>query len=312
MSTSTPPYRGRFAPSPTGPLHLGSLLAALASWLDARAGGGQWLVRIEDLDPPRVVPGASDAMLRTLEAAGLCWDESVWYQSARTEAYDEALHQLAGTGTLYSCRCSRREIADSALTGIEGPVYPGTCRARPADLAAAFALRVGTSATPIAFTDRLCGVIAHCLERDTGDFVVRRADGIAAYQLAVVVDDAAQGITDIVRGADLLASTTRQIHLQRLLDVPTPRYAHLPVLVDAAGDKLSKQTGARGIGPAEVGPALRQVLALLGLPAPPEDLPPREIPAWAVRHWRIDRIPRGLLRAEESRPVPTPSDQRMP
>jgi glutamyl-Q tRNA(Asp) synthetase len=299
MPASLTTYRGRFAPSPTGPLHLGSLLAALASWLDARAAGGVWLVRIEDLDPPRNVPSASDAILCTLHAAGLDWDESVLYQSARGDAYRDALRRLADSGMLYSCNCSRREIADSALPGIEGPVYPGTCRHRSADPVAALALRVRTGTAPIAFDDRLHGHIEHRLEHDTGDFVVRRADGIAAYQLAVVVDDAAQGITDVVRGADLLASTTRQIHLQRLLGLPTPRHAHLPILVDAAGDKLSKQTGARAVGPADVGPALRQVLALLQLPEPPADLPPREIPIWAVAHWRIDRIPRGVMHLAE-------------
>lgn len=290
-------YRGRFAPSPTGPLHLGSLLAALASWLDARAQGGEWLVRIEDLDPPRMAPGAADAILRMLEACGLWWDGAVMYQSSRGEAYRAALDGLVTGGQLYSCRCSRREIADSALRGIEGPVYPGTCRALPAWPERQLALRVRTNDDAIRFTDRIQGEVAHRLASDIGDFVVRRADGIAAYQLAVVVDDAEQGITDIVRGADLMASTTRQIHLQRLLGLPTPRYAHLPVVIDATGAKLSKQSGAEAADPAQPETALRRALALLGLPAPPPGLSPAKIPGLALQYWAPERVPQGPVQA---------------
>lgn len=294
-ASTTRHYRGRFAPSPTGPLHLGSLLAALASWLDARAQGGEWLVRIEDLDPPRVVPGAADAMLRALEACGLWWDGPVLYQSARGEAYRAALEQLRHGGLLYSCSCSRREIADSGLRGIEGPVYPGTCRGRAADLMLAQALRVRTDDELIRFTDRIQGEVAHRLASDIGDFVVRRADGLAAYQLAVVVDDAAQGITDVVRGADLLASTTRQLHLQRLLGLPAPRHAHLPVLVNAQGDKLSKQTGAAALEFTAPLAPLRQALALLGQSLSEDPGSVDELLAEAVRGWRLDRVPAGPL-----------------
>jgi glutamyl-Q tRNA(Asp) synthetase len=295
-ASTTIHYRGRFAPSPTGPLHQGSLVAALASWLDARAQGGEWLVRIEDLDPPRVVPGAADTILRTLEACGLWWDGAVLYQSSRGEAYRAALERLESAGQLYSCRCSRREVADSALRGIEGPVYPGTCRALPAWPEQQLALRVRTDDEPIRLADRIQGDLVHHLASDIGDFVVRRADGVAAYQLAVVVDDAEQLITDVVRGADLLTSTTRQIHLQRLLGLPTPRYAHLPVVIDATGAKLSKQSGAQAADPAQPETALRRALALLGLPDPPPGLPPAQLPKLALRDWRLARVPRGPLR----------------
>ncbi len=254
-------YTGRFAPSPTGPLHLGSLIAAAASWLDARAAGGRWLVRIEDLDRPRCLPGAADAILRALERLGLQWDGVVLYQSQRLEHYRAALQKLAPH--TYWCGCSRREIADSSLgLAVDGAhIYPGTCRGGAARKRA---LRVRTTKEPIAFVDRVQGRGEQVLERDIGDFVLYRADGLFAYQLAVVLDDAAQGVTDVVRGADLLDSTPRQIYLQRLLDLPTPRYLHVPVALDAAGAKLSKQTGAM---PIEADPgALRRALAFLGQP----------------------------------------------
>jgi glutamyl-Q tRNA(Asp) synthetase len=254
-------YTGRFAPSPTGPLHRGSLIAAAASWLDARAAGGRWLVRIEDLDRARCMAGAADAILRTLERLGLHWDGEVLYQSRRLERYRAALAELASH--TYWCGCTRREIADSSLgLAADGAhIYPGTCRAGTARKRA---LRVRTTIEPIAFVDRVQGRCEQVLERDIGDFVLYRADGLFAYQLAVVVDDAAQGITDVVRGADLLDSTPRQIYLQRLLGLPTPRYLHVPVALDAAGEKLSKQTAA---APIEADPqALRRALAFLGQP----------------------------------------------
>ena len=240
-------YIGRFAPSPTGPLHMGSLVAAAASWLDARAAGGQWIVRIEDLDQPRVVQGAAGEILRTLERLGLRWDGEVVYQSARDSRYRDALQRLQGH--TYWCRCTRREIADSSLgLAADGAhIYPGTCRASAAREGRS--LRVRTGAEEIRYRDRLQGEQAQVLERDIGDFVLYRADGLFAYQLAVVVDDALQGVTDVVRGADLLDSTPRQIFLQRRLGLPTPRYLHVPVAVNAKGEKLAKQTGAEAVPP---------------------------------------------------------------
>jgi len=284
-------YIGRFAPSPTGPLHFGSLVAALASWLDARAVGARWLLRMEDLDKPRAQPGAADAILRQLETLGLTWDGPVLYQSTRHARYRAALDQLARAGLTYPCGCSRREIADSAL-GIDGAhVYPGTCRNGLPPGKPARATRVRTTAAPIGFVDRVQGACRQSVEHEVGDFVVLRADGLFAYQLAVVVDDADQGVTDVVRGADLLDSTARQILLQRLLGFSTPRYAHLPVAVNADGDKLSKQTGAAPIDAAHGAAALARALLFLGHP-PPIDLPPADLLGWAVAHWDITRVPR--------------------
>jgi len=239
-------YIGRFAPSPTGPLHFGSLVAAVASWLDARAAGGRWLVRIEDLDRPRCVPGAADDILRTLERLGLDWDGEVVYQSKRHSLYGVALQRFQGR--TYWCNCSRREIADSSLgLAMDGAhIYPGTCRTAALRSGRARRIRV---ATEIRLRDRVQGEHVQDLEHDVGDFVLYRADGMYAYQLAVVVDDAAQGVTDVVRGADLLDSTPRQIYLQQLLGLPTPRYLHVPAAVNDAGEKLSKQTGAGPIAP---------------------------------------------------------------
>jgi len=279
------PYVGRFAPSPTGALHFGSLIAALASWLDARRAGGRWLVRMEDLDQPRVVPGAADAILRQLEAFGLEWDGAVVFQSARLDLYRNAIEGLQAH--CYACSCTRRELEDSALAIDGSRIYPGTCRAGLALGKAARALRVRTRDEPVRFTDRVQGEISQCLERDIGDFVVRRADGLFAYQLAVVVDDAAQGVTDVVRGADLLDSTTRQIHLQRLLGYATPRYLHLPVATNAGGEKLSKQTRAADARLADIPGALR----FLGMHLP-SGLAPGEWLGWASKHWDPGRIPR--------------------
>jgi glutamyl-Q tRNA(Asp) synthetase len=255
-------YVGRFAPSPTGPLHFGSLVAALASWLDARAAKGRWLVRIEDLDAPRSEPRAADHILRTLEEFGLGWDGCVVYQSRRTALYDAARRRLENH--TYWCGCTRREIADSSLgLAADGAqIYPGTCRNGIASGKAPRALRLRTSDEAIGFVDRVQGPQHQRLDRDVGDFVLYRADAQYAYQLAVVVDDAAQGVTDVVRGADLLDSTPRQIYLQRLLGYPTPRYLHVPAAVNAAGEKLSKQTGAAPITPGR--DALRRALSFLG------------------------------------------------
>jgi glutamyl-Q tRNA(Asp) synthetase len=260
-------YIGRFAPSPTGPLHFGSLIAAVASWCDARAAGGRWLVRMEDLDRPREMPGAADDILHTLRAFGLEWDGEVLTQSARTAHYRAALECLAPF--TYPCGCTRREIADSALTAPDGAaVYPGTCRNGLAPGREARAVRIRVGDVRISFADAVQGAITQDLARDVGDFVLMRADGLFAYQLAVVVDDAAQGVTDIVRGADLLDSTPRQIFLQRALRVPEPRYLHVPVATNAAGEKFSKQTLATPVDGADPVPALRAALRFLGQRAP--------------------------------------------
>jgi len=291
-------YRGRFAPSPTGPLHFGSLVAALGSFLEARTRDGDWLVRIEDLDPPRVDPEATGRILRALEACGMHWDSAIAFQSSRTDAYHAAMHTLRQRGMVYPCACSRREIADSGLAGIEGPVYPGSCRAGMPMERKARALRIRTDGARIEFEDYLQGTIAHDLAACAGDFVLYRADRVYAYQLAVVVDDAEQGITDIVRGADLLDSTPRQIHIQRLLGLPQPRYLHLPVAVNGTGEKLSKQTRAAPIDCARPAAALVDALRFLEH-HPPERLRVAgagDVLAWALENWRIERVPRTRVR----------------
>jgi len=279
------PYVGRFAPSPTGALHFGSLAAALASWLDARRMGGRWLLRMEDLDAQRVMPGASDRILRQLESFGLAWDGPVVYQSARSDLYREALQKLGKQ--CYPCACTRKELEDSALAIDGARIYPGTCRNGLAPGKSARATRLRTTGEPVQFTDRVQGKIAQSLERDIGDFVVFRADGQFAYQLAVVVDDDSQSVTDVVRGADLLDSTTRQIYLQRLLGFATPRYLHLPVAANAAGEKLSKQTKATDACLEDLPGALR----FLGM-HPPPGIAARELLAWASGHWDPALIPR--------------------
>jgi glutamyl-Q tRNA(Asp) synthetase len=293
LSANNPsPYRGRFAPSPTGPLHFGSLVAAVGSYLEARSRGGEWLVRMEDLDLPRVQPGAASDILRTLEAFGLHWDGEVMVQSARNEAYRAALAELEKLGAAYPCACTRKEIADSALAGVDGPVYPGTCRAGLPEGRAGRAMRVRTEAHPVAFDDALQGRISQNLESEVGDFVIRRADGLHAYQLAVVVDDAEQGVTHIVRGADLLDSTPRQIYLQQLLGLPTPAYLHLPVAVNERGEKLSKQTLAPALREDHRVAQLCAALAFLGQ-TPPAELKEADLDAfwrWAVANWRVERV----------------------
>jgi len=262
-------------------LHLGSLLAAVGSFIDAHSRGGRWLVRIEDLDRARVVPGSADEILRTLDAFGLRWDGEVTYQSRRTHLYTEALEALRTAGHTFECSCSRRELT------VEESGYPGTCREgprRPGDTALRF--RIDETQT-VAFGDRFQGQIA--LEmRKLGDVVVRRRDGVYAYQLAVVVDDALQGITDIVRGADLLESTGWQIALQRALHLPTPRYAHLPLLLERTGDKLAKSRRSAALDSEQAGRQILNVLRLLGLfpPADLEGAAPVTLLAWATARWR--------------------------
>ena len=287
-------YRGRFAPSPTGPLHFGSLVAAVASFLDARAHGGEWLVRIEDVDTTRTVPGAEKAILGALEAFGLAWDGEVVRQSERGALYAEALERLRSSGLVYRCRCSRKEIADSGTRGIEGPVYPGTCRALALATAIEGADRLRVPGGTTSFEDRVLGPIAQDVEREIGDFVLRRRDALFAYQLAVVVDDELQGITDVVRGADLLLSTPRQVALQRALGFRVPRYMHVPVAANAHGQKLSKQTLADPVDPADPAPALAQALSFLGQD-PPATRDPGPLLAAAVAAWDPARIPRQTL-----------------
>jgi glutamyl-Q tRNA(Asp) synthetase len=286
-------YCGRFAPSPTGPLHLGSLVAALASWLDARAHAGRWLVRIEDIDPPREDAGAARAQLAALTALGLLPDEPPTYQSNNSKRYLAALAALQAAGSLYSCRCSRTTVEQAAQRlGLPPTVYPGTCR----DLGLtgeSAALRVRVPADRVAFVDRACGDFSQQLERDVGDFVVRRADGLWAYQLAVVVDDAAQKVTDVVRGADLLDNTPRQIYLQRLLQLPVPCYLHVPVVRNAAGEKLSKQTGAEPLNLSDPVGQLERAWQLLGFEATGAatvgELLARAVSAWQARWCRARR-----------------------
>ena len=292
MSNTSTKYMGRFAPSPTGPLHFGSLVAAVASYLDARAHGGSWRVRIEDIDTTRCQPKFADEILDTLSAFGLHWDGEVLYQSRRTIRYRAALDQLAANNHTYACACSRREIGDSALAGIDGPVYPGTCRAK--GLAAnGNAVRVRTTLAEILFVDRVQGECRQVPGTDIGDFVLKRRDGLFAYQLAVVVDDADQGVNVVVRGADLLDSTPRQIYLQQLLGLPTPEYLHLPVVINAAGQKLSKQTLAAAIGPVDACRLLRDALAFLGQPPlGAKHAAPSDLLAVAVRTWAAAAIPK--------------------
>jgi glutamyl-Q tRNA(Asp) synthetase len=286
------PVVGRFAPSPTGRLHFGSLLAALASHCDARSRGGRWLVRIDDLDAARAIPGMDADILRTLEAYGFSWDGEVAYQSRNLIHYEAAFTTLRDRGWLYPCGCSRRDLAEAPRAIDGSTLYPGTCRKGlpPGRTARAWRFRAEGC---VVFDDRIQGRVVEDLPREVGDFVVKRADGVFAYQLAVVIDDALASVTDVVRGADLLGSTARQIALHRALGLPVPRYAHLPVAVDAHGDKLSKQTLARPLEAAEASVRIAQALDFLGH-APPAELrgaPPAELLAWAVAHWTIDEVP---------------------
>lgn len=287
-------YRGRFAPSPTGPLHFGSLAAAVGSCLEARAAGGEWLLRIEDIDEPRTVRGAADAILHTLERLGFAWDGEVEWQSRRKAHYLAAFEGLRLAGAVFACACSRREIADSSLGADGAPRYPGTCRDGLPQGRAARAWRLRVEPGAVCFEDFLQGRICQDVAADVGDFVVLRADGCFAYQLAVVVDDAAQGVTHVVRGADLIDSTPRQICLQRRLGLPQPAYLHLPAAVNEAGEKLSKQTRARPLDGPRPQAALIDALRFLGQ-APPAELAEAgldELWRWAIAHWDRNTLPR--------------------
>ena len=281
-------YVGRFAPSPTGPLHLGSLATAVASYVHARQARGEWLVRIEDIDPPREVPGAADSILRSLESLELEWDRPVLYQSSRHEAYRAAADRLLAQGRAFRCRCSRSEIR----SGAEGPSarYPGTCRERSLP-SQNTAIRARVEPGPVSVADHLQGTLEIDLGATSGDYVIVRRDGLPAYHLAVVLDDAEQGVTTIVRGVDLLDATAAHVHLQSALGLAEPLYYHLPVVVNAQGQKLSKQTGAEPVAADEPGVAAR-VLELLGLAVPCELKAerPSVIWQWALTRWSIDSL----------------------
>ena len=290
------PYIGRFAPSPTGRLHIGSLLTAVATYLDARQHGGTWLVRMEDLDPPREMAGAADDILRTLEAFALYWDGEIMYQHDRNDAYQAALEALQAADVLYPCYCSRKDIAAlNPVHGVDGWVYPRICadkayRPPHSDKTPAWRVRVPDAA--YGFDDAIVGHYQQNLAQDVGDFVLKRADGWWAYQLAVVVDDAAQGMTHVVRGQDLLVSTPRQLYLQQLLGLPQPHYAHLPLLTNVLGQKWSKQTRAPALDVSHKQALLHQVLDILGLPKRPvNDMTCAELLAWAVNEWDIEKVP---------------------
>lgn len=286
LPATTGEYVGRFAPSPTGPLHFGSLLAAAASYLDARSNGGRWILRVEDIDPPREQRGATDAIIAALEAYGFEWDGPVLYQSRTASRHREVVEHLMRTGQAYRCGCSRQALSDAPM-GPVGRIYPGTCREGTPSKRTA--VRVRTDNRPVSFEDLVQGPRTMRLEAESGDFVIRRRDGLIAYHLAVVVDDFEQGISQIVRGIDLLDSTPRQIHLQRLLGYRTPVYSHIPVAVNSRGQKLSKMTGARAL-PLET-PAPVLIAALRALQqSPPRDLAAAGVAAiwdWATAHWTL-------------------------
>ena len=289
-------YRGRFAPSPTGPLHFGSLIAAVGSYVQAKSQGGEWLVRMEDLDPPREVPGAADNILRTLEAYQLNWDGKVLYQSQRHDTYEEALSLLSENGHTFPCSCTRKSIA-TANSNTRLDIYPGTCRNGLAPGAKARSTRVKVAPETVNFLDGIQGAQVIQLDSAVGDFVVKRADGLFAYHLAVVVDDAFQEISEIVRGTDLLDSTPHHLYLQKLLNYQSPGYAHLPVAVNAQGEKLSKQTHAHAVDPAQPGQMLEKALTFLGHSPEPDviNAEPETLLNWAIDNWDLERVPKQMM-----------------
>lgn len=298
------PYVGRFAPSPTGPLHFGSLVAATASYLQAKVFKGRWLLRIEDIDPPRAQPGASEAIIKALEIYGFEWHSDVIFQSNSHAEHERALQSLLDQALAYPCGCSRRDLAD-VPRGPLGPVYPGTCRNgcdKPET-----SIRLKTTDDPVSFIDGLQGPQTQNLGRDSGDFVIRRRDGLIAYHLAVVVNDALEGVTEIVRGIDLIDSTPRQIWVQQLLGLPTPNYLHIPVITHPNGDKLSKLTGAKAVPADEIPAALFAALVALQQ-RPPESL--RHSPIGVVWQWAIENWDIQALRGKKA--VPTDSPELAP
>ena len=284
----TPTYKGRFAPSPTGPVHYGTLIAAVGSYLQAKSNKGRWFLRMDDIDLTRKVEGADTQIIKTLEAFGFEWHDKIIYQSRQIKHYEQAIEQLIEQSLVFPCLCSRKQIAESG-TGI----YPGTCRERHYPEKKQHALRILAKNNDIEFIDKVMGKQSQNIARDCGDFIVKRRDGLFAYQLAIVVDDARQNITEIVRGADLVDSTPRQIYLQQLLHYPTPGYCHLPLVVDAAGNKISKSEGAAKINIKSKEKQLVNALRFLGQ-NPAEDLAKssiNDIWLWAIKHWKINSVP---------------------
>jgi len=283
-------YRGRFAPSPTGPLHLGSMLTAVGSYLQAKSHNGKWLVRIEDIDPPREVPGASASILNTLERFGLHWDEEVIYQSQRASYYEEALSHLTHLNLIYPCCCSRKVIQQNgAKRGKIGYVYPGTCQLKQVSLSEQHSIRLKVLNENCSFVDYLQGTVTQSLISEIGDIILKRADDLYAYHLAVVVDDYLQEITEIVRGFDLLENTPIQIYLQQCLGYHKPNYLHLPIVINEHQEKLSKQTGAKSVEQENPESTLVLILQLLNLNPPPRlaEADKHEILKWGIRHWRM-------------------------
>lgn len=282
-------YVGRFAPSPTGPLHMGSLLAALASYLDARSRNGTWLVRMEDIDPPREMAGATDDILQTLQHYGLQWDGEVLYQSTRQQHYEATVQQLVQTQQAFFCTCSRTQI----LAASGSTTYPGTCRHCHSVPTEPFAVRLQVADRDIHFHDALQGEQRCNLQQQGGDFIIKRKEGLYAYHLAVVLDDAHQGVTHVVRGSDLLESTFCHHYLQSVLGLPHPVYAHLPVIVNSEGQKLSKQTFAQPLPRSAPAPYLLYCLQALGQqpPASLRDAGAAGILQWACEHWRLASVP---------------------
>lgn len=294
MTTRATPYRGRFAPSPTGPLHFGSVVAAVGSFVQARHAGGEWLVRIDDLDAPRSVAGTDQRILKDLELLGLHWDGEIVRQSARGSLYENALETLQELGLTYPCGCSRKDL--------RGGIYPGFCRDGLAPGKRPRSRRIRTDDTEIELLDRVQGSSRQNLSRSVGDFVVLRTDGQFAYHLATAVDDSLQGMTEVVRGSDLLDSTLRQLYLQRMLGLHSPAYAHLPVAVNHHGQKLSKQTHAAAIDPSEAATLWLRSLEFLGQKPPRmlRDATPEEVRTWAITHWQLDSVPRTrAIRAQD-------------
>jgi len=291
-----PKYRGRFAPSPTGPLHFGSLLAAVSSYAQAQQHQGKWLVRIEDVDLPRCDSTSTSLILKALEAYGMYWDEEIIYQSQRNEYYEAALDLLTTQNDTYGCACTRKEINKTITTRNPVSIYPGTCRDGIAKGKTARSIRIRTNNTEVSFIDVVQGRFSQCLGRDVGDFIIKRADNLFAYQLAVVVDDELQGITEVVRGSDMLDSTPRQIFLQQRLKYFTPDYVHIPLAANPDGCKLSKQAMAPAVNVTEPRPTLIKAFNFLGQQVPNElsNANIESIWEWAIENWSVKKIPAAL------------------